>query len=83
MSTERKTIQLVDVFSYSEVNLAAKIIAEHGRAHSPERKTVAEKIEEQVTRPALDRINKVTGQQNNARYWAYALEHAITSSQKK
>jgi hypothetical protein len=30
---------------------------------------------EQVIRSALPRINRVTGQQNDARYLGYALEH--------
>jgi hypothetical protein len=33
--------------------------------------------------PLMDRINAVTGQENDPRYWAYMLEFVITEYDKK
>lgn len=37
---------------------------------------------EQIIRPALARINRITGQENDANYWAYVMEYAIRQMQK-
>lgn len=68
------TITLGELFTTQEIALAAELyknLKGTGR--------FARECEACVVAPALPRINQVTGQENNARYWAYALEHALTS----
>lgn len=40
--------------------------------------TTAEEIEKEVIAPNIDRINKALGQENNARYLAYAVEYVLS-----
>lgn len=93
MNTPRKNVKLGELFTDEELKLARRIVAEHERTMSmvfeddrPPKKAIpipaAQEIADRVTRPAIDRINKVTGQENDPMYWAYALEYAITSTQR-
>ena len=66
-----KTIALGDVFTMDEINAAAEIIA------TAENTQITNRVTEEVVRPIIPRINQVTGQGNDARYWAYVLIHAL------
>ena len=35
------------------------------------------KIEAQIVKPAIARINQITGQENDSKYWAYCLVYMI------
>ena len=72
--TDRPTISLAELFTEAELQAAVELY--ENSSPGTFNKAVVEKIVE----PALPRINKVTGQENDARYWGYALEHAISSS---
>ena len=63
-----------DVFTRKMVNDAKAIMAKE-----PDYKQ-ATVIDAQIIRPEMERINKVTGQQNLSRYFAYMLIHYITIS---
>lgn len=70
--TDRQ-ISLADLFTEAEIEAASEL---YDRC-SPG--TFNKAVVEQIVTPALPRINQVTGQENDARYWGYALEHAISS----
>lgn len=72
--TDRPTISLSDLFSEDELQAAMELY----ESSSPG--TFNKAVVEKIVQPALSRINKVTGQENDARYWGYALEHVISSS---
>lgn len=43
-------------------------------------KDFIDQVVETVVKPALPRINRLTNQENDARYLAYALEYAIVKT---
>jgi hypothetical protein len=55
-----------DVFTKEEIDQARELCEE-----SP---IPAIQIETKITKGAIDRINKATGQANDAKYWSYMLE---------
>ena len=59
-----KWATLSDLFTADELNEAIKL-------------NIAKEICEKVVKPKMDHINKVTGQENDPMYIAYALENAI------
>ena len=61
---ERKEISLGEVFTEKMVEEASKC------------KDVTE-IQKRVIEPNMARINRVTGQENDPRYWAYAMQFAL------
>jgi hypothetical protein len=75
MNTERKTITLIELFSEEQLQKAVTI-AKHYTPGSG--KSLAELLCDRVVNEAMPHINEVTGQQNVAMYWAYALEYALT-----
>lgn len=66
-----KTITVGELFTATELKAATKL---YGKCKPGEFNT---RVVEQIVKPALPRINKVTGQANDARYWGYALEFAL------
>lgn len=40
----------------------------------------ADRCAAEIISPVLERINKITGQENDARYLAYAVQHSILKS---
>lgn len=68
-------VKIIDLFTENEIMRAKTIIANmtgSGR--------VVDAIRRRVTRPALDRINAATGQENDAQYLAYAILHMLSVS---
>ena len=66
------TVSLGELFTPAELRAATKLYCECKPGEFNKR------VVEQIVEPALPRINKVTGQENDARYWGYALEYALT-----
>jgi hypothetical protein len=60
-----------EIFTMRELRAAGKLYAEC-KPGEFNRRVVAE-----IVTPALPRINKTTGQENDARYLGYALEYAF------
>jgi hypothetical protein len=60
-----RTVTLGDFLTDDEIAEAARL-----RDHA--------KILEQIIAPNLERINAALGQENDARYLAYAIEYAVT-----
>ena len=74
--SERRTIRLGDVFTEDESRRALALYKRLGRPpehHEP----LVDVLVREITAPALPRINEVTGQENDARYWAYMLIHVF------
>lgn len=67
---EKKQVTLGELFTEKELQLAITIVK---RGQSVNRQ-----ITESIVKPIMARIDTVTGQKNDARYWAYALEYAAT-----
>jgi hypothetical protein len=67
-----KTSTIGDVFTKTEIKKAQKLFAKCKPGEFNKR-VVAEIVE-----PAMPRINKATGQENDARYFGYLLEHLLT-----
>lgn len=74
-TNEPRRFRLDELFTEEELRKAAAIFAAPRIAGGP---STVSRIEDEVVRPIIDRINRVTGQENNARYMAYALEYAFT-----
>ena len=64
MATVR-TIQVSDYFSDFQLKLASKC------------ENVTE-ICEKVVKPHLAEINRINGQENDPKYWAYALQYVLS-----
>ena len=66
-----KTVKLDAIMTKTEMRAAIKLyeIAEDG--------TFAERCAAEIIRPVLERINKATGQKNDAKYLAYCVEYAV------
>jgi hypothetical protein len=69
-----KNFSVGEIFTDKQLKLAAKICK-----NNP---TPANELCEKITKPHLEEINRITGQINDAKYWAYALEYVINSSRK-
>ena len=69
-----KTITLGEAFTQTELDLAGVIYAKYGCRPS---KACVEHLVEEVTLPAIARINTVTGQENDPGYWAWMLVYAL------
>ena len=67
---------LNELFTKQELELARSIIKTTTTGQ------LNKQLTERVTEPALAHINKITGQENNARYWAYVLEWALGKEDK-
>ena len=64
---------ITELFTAAQIELAAKLINEH--QHGEVR--LNDVLVEKVVREALPEINRVTGQENNEKYFAYLLEYGI------
>jgi hypothetical protein len=67
-------ISISQLFTDVEIKAAVKLYAECSPG------TFNKRVVEQIVRPAMDRINKATGQENDERYIGYMLEFAINDS---
>lgn len=68
-----RNVTLGQLFTDEELQRAFKICAETV-THQRNKKLVAEIVE-----PAIDRINKATGQENDPRYFGYMMEAAYNT----
>ena len=67
-----KAMTIGELFTDAEVRKAAALYKKlHGTGQ------FAAAVCEQVVQPNMERINKTTGQENDAMYLAYALEHVL------
>ena len=66
-----KHVRIGELFTDRELRAAAKLYAQCQPGEF-NRRVVAE-----IVGPAMPRINKATGQENDARYFGYALEYAL------
>jgi hypothetical protein len=73
-----KKIELGKLYTSEELAKAAQHVM-----NPPEDGSVADAIMRDVTLPSLHRINETTGQENNAKYLAYALEYAVGTALRK
>lgn len=70
--SEGKSIALGQVFTDEQLLWALRIVNTGRTAQE-----IVSRIEDEITKPALQHINQVTGQENDARYWAYLLVHTL------
>lgn len=70
--SEDKSIALGQVFTDEQLLWALRIVNTGRTAQE-----IVSRIEDEITKPALPHINQVTGQENDARYWAYLLVHTL------
>lgn len=69
-----RTMAINDLFTEEELRKAAELHEEcggtgfHGRALA------------EIVNPAMERIDRVTGQRNDPSYMAYALEYAVSQA---
>lgn len=68
------SIRIGDVFTKDDMNRAWDIFDE------AEHDVLLDRLENEIVKPAMPKINKVTGQENDSRYMTYALLFAITSA---
>lgn len=73
----RKTWTIGELFTGAEIDKAVQLY----KQQSSQSKFIDEVVQA-IVKPALPRINRLTGQENDARYLAYALEYAIISSSR-
>ncbi len=71
-----KYLSLGSVLSKKEIALAQNFILEA----QAEGESAAARITAEIIEPALERINKKTGQENDARYLGYAIEFALRAA---
>ena len=64
------TVNLRDLFTRNQIIKARKLFPD------------TTKIQKEVVEPQLEHINRVTGQENDARYFSYALIHMLTENPK-
>jgi hypothetical protein len=65
-----KRVSLSDFLTPGQIELAMKL-------------RTSQKILHHIIAPNMDRINKALGQENDARYLAYAVEYAIAEATKQ
>ena len=54
-----------------------ELFTEHELKRAMARKNDHKFLKEEIVEPVIARINRVTGQDNDPTYWAYALEYAL------
>ena len=69
-----RTITLGELFTDAEIERAKALYLRCAPG------TFARTAAEEVVTSAIPRINRVTGQENDAKYWAYQLEFAFMRS---
>ena len=69
-----KTLKIGQILDGQEMNEALKLYK------SCENHQFAERCAAEIIRPVLERINKVSGQENDPKYLAYCVEYAIMKS---
>lgn len=66
-----KNIKLTDILTHDEL---VKAVALYNTCDAPE---FNRRLATEIIAPAMPRINQSTGQENDARYLAYAIEYAF------
>lgn len=74
MSSHRN-VTIGDIFTAEELQRANDIIKAHDKSNG--NVALIDTLENEIVVPVLPRINQSTGQDNDARYLAYMLEHII------
>lgn len=74
-----KGFKIGDIFTDAELKRAVTIFSEANRQNGKE---TIDKVVAEITRPAMERIDKLTGQKNDERYFAYMLEYAVTGGKR-
>lgn len=69
------TIEIGKIFTGAELRKAKKLYKTAATG------TFAKLADEQIVKPVLARINRVTNQENDSRYLAYALEYVIMKTE--
>lgn len=67
-----KHFKLGDLFTSGDIDRALGIWNEEEHPHA--------RLRDEVVLPAMERINRVTGQENDPDYMAYMLEHVFNSA---
>lgn len=76
-----KYLSLGSVLTKKEIAQAQNYILEaSAEGESAEGESAAARISAEIIEPALERINKKTGQENDARYLGYAIEFALRAA---
>lgn len=68
-------VKISDLFTEQEVRAALKI-------WRTDRRRFHDRVSVEIVQPALDRINEATGQENDASFFAYALEFILGSLER-
>lgn len=76
-----KTMRVSDFLTDAEIEKAVDLYQRLYRADLTHR--FAQEAAETIIAPVMDRINRTVGQENDAKYLAYALEYAIMQSREK
>lgn len=74
--TTRKSMTLPDFLTNEQIAHAVKLYEAHGM-------DAVGKIQAEVIEPNMDAINTKLGQENNARYLAYAVVHACSQAEEQ
>lgn len=67
-----RTFMIGEIFTVEEIKKALAI-------WSTDRTNFHRRALAEIVEPAMDRINETTGQENDARYLAYALQFVVVS----
>lgn len=70
----RKMVRIADYLTDAQIKLAVKFWVE-------DRRTFVDRVTKEIIEPNLPEINRKLGQENNARFLAYAVEYVLTQSQ--
>src|SRR6266550_3272941 len=74
-----KTLTLGNILTKSEIEQAQRFILEA----QADKESASARIAAEIVEPALERINKKTGQANDARYLGYAIEFALLAGMQE
>jgi hypothetical protein len=77
-----KHVALTDFLTEAEIERAWTIWREQLVAHPEHGASAAAIIDREIITPNLARINAALGQENDARYMAYAIEFVFTETAK-
>jgi hypothetical protein len=70
MNNSKKSISVLEVFTEKMIEQAMKC-------------KNADEIQKEVIEPNMAMINEKTGQENDSRYWAYAMEFTLNELKRK
>ena len=76
MNNPTKKYEFTEIFTVTELNNAIDIIAKIRKSGGF---VVSKDLIKTIISPALERINKTTGQENEEKYLGYMLEHVCVN----